>query len=138
MIAGLYQRIASWILSYLGSLKGHATLQRVHSKPSLEEDLTAYSVSGYEIRIFCKLEHNRRKYDKWFIPTEDVISYRLYGVVSPDAPTALREVCEFDVCVPYQRQRFIWSSSISRSEAIKEYLDVLITRLENLQLGSLS
>lgn len=135
MMASLYQRLAAWGFNQKERIKGSSRLVAVRLSPNLSEDLTAYSVSGFQIRIYCKLEHNRREYDRWFIPSEDLISYRVYGVASSDAPQALREVCDYDVVVPYTKR---WIFSTSRSSAIKVYLNVLIKRLELLSKDSQS
>ena len=129
MMAGIYNRFASRFYSLVEKVKGRSTLNYIPTQKNLVEDLTAYSIAEYEIRIFCHQERFRRKYDHWYIPSEIMISYRVYGVVTNNAPDNLRDVCEFDVRVGIEHSKFIWDYD-SKQIAIKTYLDVLIERLE--------
>lgn len=128
MMAGSFNRFASRFYSLVQKVKGRSTLAYLPNRKNLVEDLTAYSIAGYEIRIYCQRELYKRKYDHWYIPSEILVSYLVYGVATNDAPQALKDVCEFDLKVDIKPE-FIWDYH-DRQIAVKAYLDAVIERLE--------
>lgn len=87
-----------------------------------------YSVSGFTIEIFCQRKRYRRYYDNWFVPNNDHIAYRVFSVVSSDAPDILKQACELDLDIPALLPSFVPDEG-QREEVVKAYLDLLIQRL---------
>lgn len=126
------QKLIGWWWLLLESFKGTKTVQEIQHPRNALGHLTGYSVSGYRLEIYCQKKHYRRHYDKWFIPNEDHVAYRVFSVVSQDAPLGLKKACELDVDIPALLPPAA-PDAVQRRAVIDAYLDILIERLGPLQ-----
>jgi hypothetical protein len=109
-------------------IKGTKTVLEIKSPKNSLGYLLAYAVSGYEISIYCQVKRYHRIYDKWFAPNRYIVVYRVFSVVSNDAPENIRTACELDIDIPEQLHNAV-SEQHQKDEAIRAYLDLLINRL---------
>lgn len=112
-------------------LKGNKTFRDV----SIPEDrdlvgtLTGYSVTGYQIRIFCSKQRLEKIHARWYIPTTSIDLYHVYCVVSQDAPQSLRDACALEIRIPSPLPEFL-STEFHKDAVIECYLDLLIQRMQ--------
>lgn len=109
-------------------LKGTKTVREVKHPDNALGHLTGYSVAGYSLDVYCQRKHYRRSYDKWFVPNQDHMAYRVFSVVSQDAPDSLKKACELDIDIPALLPHAV-SDHGHRQAAVNAYLDILIERL---------
>lgn len=109
--------------------KGKSTVTTVASLPCLFGHLTGYSTAGYELRLYCQKQLYRRQYQRWSWFNWYFSAYRVYSVISAEAPALLREACLLDICIPAQMPSFV-SDRLQKELAVQTYLDILIDRLE--------
>jgi len=123
-ITGLINRF----LLFVERLKGNTTVIEIKTPKNLVGHLTGYSVHGYEIQIFCQKRHYRRSYDSWYIPNVNHIAYRVFSIVTNDAPDRLKKACELDIVIPELMAETI-DERRQRQAAIDAYLDILAQSL---------
>jgi hypothetical protein len=123
-----FVKYLSGILLLWESLKGTKTVREVKHPSNTLGQLVGYSVAGYKLEIYCQRKHYRRSYDKWFIPNKDHMAYRVFSVVSQDAPDSLKKACELDIDIPALLPLAIDDHG-HRQAAVNAYLDILIARL---------
>lgn len=116
------------LMLFIGRLKGSKTVYETHSADNALGSLRGYSVRGYEITIFCQRKQYAVKYDKWYIPNVMRTSYRVVGVVTNDAPEALKQACDIYLDLPSFISESNFSHEIRRS-VVLAYLDLLEKRL---------
>jgi hypothetical protein len=109
-------------------IKGVAFFEEIVTPPALTEHLTGYSVSGYELRLYCQRKKYRRTYLRWSWLNRTYSAFRVYSITSNDAPPCLREACELDIYFPAFAPSFL-SENLQKELAIQAYLDILIERL---------
>ena len=122
--------ISFWnkLLLVFQSLKGTTNVIEIKTPKNLVGHLTGYSIYGYEMQIFCQKRHYRRSYDKWFIPNENHIAYRIFSIVSNNAPEKLKKACELELVIPQLMNEHI-EERRQRQSAIDAYLDILAQSL---------
>jgi hypothetical protein len=96
---------------------------------NLYRHLTGYAVAGYEIQFFCHKRSYQRCHALWFIPNRRYFMFRVFCVVSNDAPRSLRNACELELDLPLMTPRFV-SEHLQKETAVQAYLDILIGRLK--------
>ncbi|MDR3392286.1 MAG: hypothetical protein P4L77_11190 [Sulfuriferula sp.] len=111
-------------------LKGNKSVKNI----SLPEDqdfvgvLTGYSVTGYEIKIYCSKVRYRKKYSRWYVPPSNIDLYHVYSTVSADAPDSLKAACALEITIPPPHPDFL-NFEFQKDAAIEWYLDLLIQRM---------
>lgn len=90
--------------------------------------LEGYSVTGYQIKIFCSKVRYRKQYTRWYVPTSNIDLYHVYSVVSHDAPPALKAACALEITIPPPHPEF-FNTEYQKDAAIEWYLDLLIQRM---------
>lgn len=129
----LLKRMLSVAFLFLEKLKGKKTLHEVKLPKNALGHLVGFAVSGYEVRIYCQKKQYKRKYDNWFVPDKNMVVYRVFSVVTNDAPERLKEACELDVDIPCQLSPFVDDEG-QKDAAILAYLDLLATRLDSMPI----
>lgn len=127
----LLKSLLSDLLLYLERLKGKKTVYEVKLPKNALGHLVGYAVSGYEVRIYCQKKQYKRMYDSRLIPDKDTVLFRVFSVVSNDAPALLREACELDVDIPCQLSPLIDDEG-QKDAAIQAYLDMLAAKLDTM------
>lgn len=125
--------IQSWIdTAYLGleRLLGLSSVQRYWKVSDLSEQLTAVSVAGFEIRVFCHERVYVRTYLNWRRWRRTYQLYRVFGQLSYDAPQALQTACQMDIELPRLRPWFV-SDELQKQAAVAAYLDILIRKIKD-------
>lgn len=125
----------NWIKPILGKLllvfdemKGKRCVSEITQRDSLTGHLTGYSISGYEIRLYCKRVQYRREFKRWWAPSEEFCVYRVFSIVSHTAPPLLKKACELDIALPEMVPSFV--DTVKQKEmAIQAYLDILIDKI---------
>lgn len=112
-------------------LKGEKTVYEVKLPKNALGHLVGFAVSGYEVRIYCQKKQYERKYKNWFVPDKRMVLYRVFSVVTNDAPERLKEACELDIDIPCQLSSFVDDEG-QKDAAILAYLDILAHRLEEM------
>ncbi len=125
----LFTSMLSDLLLYIEKLKGKKTVYEVMLPKNALGHLVGYAVSGYEVRIYCQKKQYKRMYDSRLIPDKDTVVYRVFSVVSNDAPEDLREACELDTDIPCQLSPLIDDEG-QKEAAVQAYLDLLAARLD--------
>lgn len=125
------RRLLSKYFLYLENrFKGTRTL-RTATKPhdmDLLGTLIGYSVTGYEIKIFCNKIRYHQKYSRWYVPSTNIDLYRVYSTTSQDAPDSLKKACSLEITIPPPRDTF-FSDEFQKDAAIEWYLDLLTERM---------
>lgn len=109
-------------------LKGNKVFQEIKHPRNCLGQLAGYSIAGYRIEIFCQRKHYRRVYEAWFIPNTNHIAYRVFSVVTADAPERLKEACKLDIDIPALLPEIVGDHML-RQAAVDAYLDILIEKL---------
>lgn len=91
--------------------------------------LTGYSVTGYQIQIYCNKVRYRKKYSRWYVPPSNIDLYHVYSVVSNDAPASLKAACALEITIPPPHPEFL-NTDFQKDAAIEWYLDLLIQRMQ--------
>jgi hypothetical protein len=129
------QRWVDAFFSLVERLKGEKTVREMHSPGDYLVHLTGYSVSGYEIRLYCQKKIYIREYWRWFIPNEYYVTFRVFSVVSNDAPSTLKNACELELDLPAMMPKFL-SHEVQKECAIQAYLDILIAKIRHDQTAA--
>lgn len=134
-----FLRFFSWILEAIvllfHRLKGPSSLREVPTGLGQESILKGESVSGYEINIYCYRKQYRRKYDRWYVPTEYQVLYRVFSRVSDNAPARLKKVCaSLDRDIRPQLPEFL-SEDLQKRAAVEAYLQLLQAALVGAEDG---
>lgn len=127
------KRMLSVVFLFLEKLKGKKTLHEVKLPKNALGHLVGFAVSGYEVRIYCQKKQYKRKYDNWFVRDKSMVVYRVFSVVTNDAPDRLKEACELDVDIPCQLSPFVDDEG-QKDAAILAYLDLLASRLDSMPI----
>ena len=127
-MAGLMKRFLNLFGMIFEKIKGTTTVMEVSTPKNLIAHLTGYSIYGYEIQIFCQKRHYRRNYDKWYVPNANHVAYRVFSMVTNDAPDTLKKACELDIVIPQLLSETI-DEKRQRQAAIDAYLDILAQTL---------
>lgn len=122
------QRGVDAFLVFLEKLKGKRIVKERFRPSELIAHLTGYSVSGYDIRLYCQPKYYVREYLWWFVPNKSYASYRVFSVVSNDAPLALKQACELETDFPAMAHDLA-SNAVQKETAVQAYLDLLIERI---------
>lgn len=125
----------NWIKHALGQLillldrmKGERCVSEIALRDSLTGHLTGYSISGYEIRLYCRRIQYRRVFKRWWVPSEDFCVYRVFSIVSHTAPPLLKKACELDISLPEMVPHFV-DTMKQKEMVIQAYLDILIEKI---------
>jgi hypothetical protein len=117
-------------LYYLGieQLKGASTVVEIFWPARLKPKMTATSVMGYRLEVYCQRKHYARRYTRLFVPTRHHIQFQVYSTVSADAPPALKTACEIVMSISSGTH---WSvdSDYQEKLAVDAYLDLLAAHL---------
>ncbi len=124
----LFRFVMGFLVMFVENLKGTKTVTEIRSPKNALGNLTGYAIAGYQINIYCQRKHYRRSYDKWFIPDQHHITYRVFSVVTNDAPDGLKMACELDVDLPSMLPEYV-NDEQQRSAVVQAYLDILVSRL---------
>ena len=124
------RRFLSRCFLFVEKLKGNKSVKDVSTidTEDLAATLVGYSVSGYEIRIYCHRMRYRKQYSRWFVPASNIDLYNVYCIVSNDAPASLKEACALQITIPSPHPDFL-SDAYQKEAAIEWYLDLLIERM---------
>jgi len=124
-----------WFQKYLDALfllvkrlKGRSSVREEYRPPDLVAFLTGYSISGYEVRLYCQKKYYVREYWRWWVPNLRFTTFYVFATATNDAPASLRMACDFEVELPPQAPWFL-STSLQRKAAIRAYLDLVIERM---------
>lgn len=127
----LLKSLLSDLFLYFEKLKGKKTVYEIKLPKNALGQLVGYAVDGYEIRIYCQKKQYKRQYNSRLIPDKDTVVYRVFSVVSSDAPDLLREACELDVDIPCQLSALVDDEG-QKDAAIQAYLDLLAAKLSTM------
>jgi len=130
----VFSKLFNSFLLLLERIKGNTTVVEIKTPKNLVGHLTGYSIHGYEIQIFCQKRHYRRSYDKWYIPNDNHVAYRVFSIVTNDAPNKLKKACELDIVIPELMSENI-DERRQRQAAIDAYLDILAQSLVSVPVG---
>lgn len=108
---------------------GPSTFKEIAYKPCLASKVTATSIGGYELSVYCRTRHYARLYSCPLVPTQHIVLHQVYSVVSADAPESLRKACEATITVPAWMHWCV-NNDTQEALAVRSYLDILIDRLE--------
>lgn len=122
------QNVLDALFLLFKGLKGKSSVREEYRPPDLMAFLTGYSISGYEVRLYCQKKYYIREYWRWFVPNEHFATYRVFSAVTNDAPTSLKHACEFEVELPPMAPSFL-SLNLQRKAAVQAYLDIVIERM---------
>lgn len=125
----LIKSFISFFLIMIERLKGKKIVIDVSIPNNVVGHLIGYSIHGYEMQIFCKKKHYRRKYDKWFIPNDDHAAYEVFSIVSNDAPDSLKKACKLELVIPRLLAEPV-SESMQRQAVVDAYLDILAQTIQ--------
>jgi hypothetical protein len=129
------KRMLSKLVVWFEKLKGHTTVHEVKLPKNALGHLVGFAITGYEVRIYCQKKQYKRKYENWFIPDKNMVVYRVFSVVTNDAPERLKEACELDVDIPCQLSTVVDDDG-QRDAAILAYLDLLAAKLDTMPISS--
>ena len=124
----LLKSLLGAVFLYFEKLKGEKTVYEVKLPKHALGHLDGIEMSGYRIRIYCQKKQFKRKYRSWLIPDKYTATYRVFSVVSNDAPEKLKEACGLDIDIPCQLSPFI-DDEWQKEAAIQAYLDMLVNKL---------
>ncbi len=128
-------RVLEVIVLFLQRLKGPSSLREDHPHLGQGSIMVGQSISGFEITIYCHRKRYRRKYDRWFVPTEYQVLYRVFSRVSDNAPARLKEACQsLDRDIHPQLPEFI-SDDLQKKAAVEAYLQLLVNKLNSMDDG---
>lgn len=122
------QRWIDALFLIVEKLKGASTIVEQHNTRDLLVHLAGHSVSGYEVRLYCQRKFFLRVYHSRWVRDETYSTFRVFSVVSADAPLALRTACEMELDVPAIAPSYL-SNDLQKETAIQAYLDILIERI---------
>lgn len=122
--------LLSFLLHLARRFKGTQTINTITKPADLDliGTLTGYSVTGWEIKIYCSKIRYQKQYSRWYVPSTSIDLYRVYSVVSQDAPESLKKACNLDITIPPPRDTF-FSDEFQKDAAIEWYLDLLTERM---------
>jgi hypothetical protein len=125
----LIRRFLSRCFLLVEKLKGSRSIKETteYEDPILGT-LVGYSVSGYQIQVFCRKKSYRKKYARWFVPPTDLVMYHVYSIISHDAPESLKKACALEITIPRPRPEFL-DDEYQKDAAIEWYLDLLIQKM---------
>lgn len=103
---------------------GPKTVTEMRQPSDAIGSLKGYAVKGYELTIFCQRRRYVVCYDRWWVPNRTRVLYRVYSVVTHDAPLSLKKACELDVHLPELISNWNFDNEVRRSQ-ILAYLDLL-------------
>jgi hypothetical protein len=92
--------------------------------------LKGFTIQGYEIAIYCHRKTYRVQYKHWYIPDRWLFTYKVFSVVTNDAPLSLRKACELDLELPSLVSTRSFNSEIRQAQ-VMAYLDLLDQRLSS-------
>jgi hypothetical protein len=126
----LLKRFLNELMLLFEKMKGSTTVHEVKLPKHALGHLEGFDISGFQIRIYCQKRLFWRQYHCKLIPDKYMTTYRIFSVVSSDAPMILREACELDIDIPSQLTPFIDDDG-QKDAAISAYLDLLQLRLKS-------
>ena len=128
-------RLLEGIVLLFRRLKGPSSYREIVPHMGQSSVMVGQSISGFEITIYCNRKRYRRKYDRWFVPTEYDVLYRVFSRASDNAPARLREACQaLDRDIHPQLPEFI-SDDLQKKAAVEAYLQLLVNTLESMDDG---
>lgn len=128
-VAGGFVRLCGYVFESVEKLKGPSTFKELSYAPCLAAKMTATSIGGYDLSVYCRVRHYARVYQRQLAPTKHIILYQVYSVASADAPKSLREACETTIVIPAWMHWCV-NNDVQEALAVRAYLDILIDRLE--------
>jgi len=93
------ENVVTRLSKIIDNVKGDYTIQAFPSQAVVMDNLTAKSVEGYQVVIYCQKKQVVQRFRKWYIPDCHMNKYRVFSVPSETAPVELKEACELDVCI---------------------------------------
>lgn len=116
------------ILFLYERFRGPKTVHELKQADDALGNLKGHTVKGYELTIFCQRRRYRVRYAKWYIPNRIETVYRVFSVVTHEAPDALKKACELDAHLPELISNWNFDNEIRRSQVLA-YLDLLEKRM---------
>ncbi len=124
-----YLKIVFGVILFLYErFRGPRTFRELKHASDALGYLKGHTVKGYQLTIFCQRRRYHTKFDKWYIPDQIETVYRVFSVVTADAPDALKKACELDVNLPELISNWNFDNEIRRSQVLA-YLDLLEKRM---------
>jgi hypothetical protein len=111
-------------------LRGASTFSEVFAPARLSAKLVATSLLGYKLSVFCQRRHYQRIYDRFFVPTRHHVIYQISGVVSADAPPALKQACGEVTLSISTNVHWAVDEDFQERLVTQAYLDLLIAHLK--------
>jgi hypothetical protein len=118
------------VLSCFERFRGPKTVYELERARNCMGGLRGFTVRGYEIVIYCQRKEYQVKYDRWYIPDRIESTYKMFSVVTNDAPEALKRACELEVELPGLIHSWNFDRKICRAQ-VHAYLDLLEMRIKN-------
>lgn len=119
-------------LLFYERFKGTKTVYEIKGPENALGNLQGYSVRGYQITIFCQRKEYVAVYDSKWTPNRKRVLYRVFGVVTNDAPQALKKACELDIHLPSFISPLNMDAEVRRA-CVHAYLDLLEKKLEKIE-----
>lgn len=94
-------------------------------------ELIGFSIRGYTLTIHCYKMQYVTSYQKRFEVNKNHVVYQMFATCSEDSPQKLKEVIEIETYLPRLSPSLV-SIEQERKTLVAAYLDILITRLRNL------
>lgn len=92
--------------------------------------LSAKSIHGYELEVFCHTVRYRFYYSAWWARPKVFTMFEIYSRVSNDAPPSLKKVCQITVCLPTLLSPYVEDGAQTRA-AVEAYIDLILYELRN-------
>lgn len=113
---------ACWII--LERLKGARRFTHINSRFDYLGKLTAFSVLGYELSVYCKRRVYRRSYETWWSWKSHSVVFEVYSIATNDAPPNLIKACLENRTFPKLLPWFVYDDLQARA-AVDAYLEQL-------------
>lgn len=128
-MATILRRFLTLCILFLEGLKGKKYVTSVPSVRGGNISVRAISIDGkYEVEIFVQKSEFHQNYDRWFVASKKHTTYYVYSLVSNDAPTHLKEACQFQTTFP----AFLPSMADEEAQqhyVLRAYVDILMQRM---------
>lgn len=129
----IFIKLLGWFF-YIGELfKGNKIVTIVIEPPEANEPIVV-QFGDATLTFYCSERQYRRKYDKWFIPTDNHISYTVYCVPSDNASEALKLICATKLDLPALLPKSV-DIKFQKVAIIHAYIDIIMNKLIRIKAG---
>ena len=94
-----------------------------------EDEIKAFSIHGYDIKITCKTITYECGYKRFFIPNRKRKVYEVYSYVSSNAPTILINASRLRLTFP-KLGCWFYPEELQKEQAVNAYLDTIKNELK--------